>query len=68
MQAESSPSVCVRTSLGLPEVVSREDSLATSAPVPVENLDPRAYGLKFEHKHATIVTGLSGNMIVFEEF
>lgn len=57
MQAESSPSLCVRTSLGLPEVVSREDSLATSAPVPVENLDPRAYGLKFEHKHATIVTG-----------
>ncbi|XP_042879584.1 28S ribosomal protein S30, mitochondrial-like isoform X2 [Penaeus japonicus] len=57
IQAESSPCLCVRTSLGLPEVVSREDSLATSAPVPVENLDPRAYGFKFKHKHATIVTG-----------
>lgn len=42
---------------GLPEVVSKDDPLASSGSVPNIYMDPRAFGFKFKHKHATTVTG-----------
>ncbi|KAG7173504.1 28S ribosomal protein S30-like [Homarus americanus] len=44
MQGVSTPRLGVRVTDGLPEVVSRDDPLATSAFVPDNKLDPRAFG------------------------
>lgn len=57
MQGRSTPTLGVRVNLSLPEVVPLDHPMSTSAAVPVENLDPRAYGFRFKHKHATITTG-----------
>ena len=58
MQINTKPLLGIRGDWGLPEVVDMDDSLATSGDIPVENMDPRAYGYRFKHKHATIATGL----------
>ncbi|CAL4108052.1 unnamed protein product, partial [Meganyctiphanes norvegica] len=52
------PCINVHVANGLPEVVSLDHSIVTSGEVPVANLDPRAYGYKFKHNHATITPGL----------
>ncbi|XP_066983113.1 large ribosomal subunit protein mL65 [Macrobrachium rosenbergii] len=57
MQSTCTPALCVRGNLSLPEVVPLDHSLSTSGHVPVETLDPRAYGYKFKHSHATTLTG-----------
>lgn len=57
IQGSSSPFLGVRVADGLPAVVGRDDTLATSADIPPNILDPRAFGFKFKHKHATTVTG-----------
>lgn len=57
IQGTSNPFIGVRVEEGLPEVVARDDVLATAGEVPTSALDPRSYGLKFKHYHATTTTG-----------
>ncbi|XP_068210729.1 large ribosomal subunit protein mL65 [Palaemon carinicauda] len=57
MQSRSTPALCVRGNLSLPEVVPLDHPLSTSGDVPIQTLDPRSYGFKFTHSHATTVTG-----------
>ncbi|KAK7068064.1 hypothetical protein SK128_004923 [Halocaridina rubra] len=55
MQASSTPSLGIRVNHGLPEVVELDHELSSTS-IPIANLDPRAYGYKFRHKHATTTT------------
>jgi len=52
------PCMNVHVANGLPEVVPLDHSLVTNGEVPVANLDPRAYGYRFEHNHAAITPGV----------
>ncbi|KAK8751009.1 hypothetical protein OTU49_015091 [Cherax quadricarinatus] len=57
VQGKSTPCLGVRVTNGLPEVVGRDDPLATSSFEPKSILDPRSYGFRFSHKHAVTVPG-----------
>ncbi|XP_071523594.1 large ribosomal subunit protein mL65 [Panulirus ornatus] len=57
VQGKSNPFLGVRVIDGLPEVVGKDDPMASSGTVPNIYMDPRAFGFRFKHKHATTVTG-----------
>ncbi|XP_076067555.1 mitochondrial ribosomal protein S30 [Oratosquilla oratoria] len=57
IQCMAHPTISIRSNLGLPEVVSMENSLATDGEVPVEQMDPRAYGFYYKHSPAVTLPG-----------